>query len=385
MSESLRVPLALSALLVLAPLAPAQAKGSKSASGDGGAADSSLGPAPKGVDEAIKANVDRGKKEAEILSSSLGGDFNVVQGPTVAIRAEESIERLSELVRIAETIVETLSTDLEVDKMKDLWAGKRGPFNVYYFKSKSSFGDALREYLEKRYPSHSLAQQRPILLDIGRFIYETPSPLSGGHIEGDFEFDLAHKLGQTILLYTARLGPRFPGLPKDKERDKNDEDTMEGEHLSWLTEGFAMYSSVRFFSANRNYCVTNAKYVGNIAIADKDVDTAYRLVCLEMAQGDEKSKDFATLTRTENNSLDYLDLAKAWSFFDWMMEAENRPTLVKVIKGMRGPNSFAKSLKVNGGMSLSDLEQKWRDWVIDAYGRKKKAPSSAKPPGKSAK
>jgi hypothetical protein len=327
-----------------------------------------IGAVPKSTDEAIVKNAEKSKKESEALSTELGGDFHCAQGTTVAIRAEEPLDRIQDLVRVAETMLVELSADLGVDPIKDLWAARLGPFQVYCLKSKASLSDAL-PYLEKRFPRHNLKSGRSMLLDIGRFIFETPSPLAGGEVD-DYEHTLGHWMGQLTLYFLVR--------PMTAAPEKTDLEVLESESISWLSEGCAMYAAVRFLGSNRTYCVTDAKYVGKIAIANKDLDTAYRLVCLEMANGDEKSKDFALLTKSDTNALDYLDLAKSWSFFDWMMRDENRPKLVAVLKGMRS-GSFAASLKKNAGMSLEDLEAKWKAFVTEEYGGKKKA---AAPPAK---
>jgi hypothetical protein len=142
---------------------------------------------------------------------------------------------------------------------------------------------------------------------------------------------------------------------------------------------------VRFVGANRVYCVSDTRYVGKTGMADKDLDTSYKLVCLEIAQGEEdKAKDFASLIKTEQNALNYLDLAKSWSFCDWMMRAENRPKFLAVMAGMRY-SSFQTSVKNNLGWSLSDLESEWKKFVIGEYGGKKKtAPADPKAKGKDA-
>lgn len=399
MLEALPSRLLLLASLSLVPvLAAAQGgKGGKKGAeeapkeGEEAAVALQLPPTPKAIDETIKKNVELAKKESVKLGEKLGGDFGVAFGTVLKVRAEgNSNERVQELVRAGDTMVEVLAEEFGVDKVKDLWAGSRGPFNMYYFKSKSTFGDALREVLEKEYPRHALNTDSKTLLDIGRFIRETPSPLTGGFFENEaHEYHLAHMLGQTFVFYLTRGGPPFKSAPAttgegaseiEKIDPKVEMELMQQEDNSWLNEGAALYSSVRFCGANHTYCVTNAKYVGNIAIADKDVDTAYRLVCYEMAMGDEKSKDFKTLSRTETNSLDYLDLAKAWSFYDWMTQAEMRPKLVALLKGMRG-RSFGTSLKQNLGWSFDDLEEKWKAFAKDEYGPKKKKKADDKSKG----
>ncbi|MBI3819231.1 MAG: hypothetical protein HY286_11105 [Planctomycetes bacterium] len=360
-----------------------------------------IGAVPKGVDEALKKNEDKTKAEAAKVSAQIGADFHGAQGPSIAIYAEEPIDRLQQLVRISETFVAELSHDLEVEPFKDLWAQRLGPFNFYCFKSKSTFGDAYREYLEKRFPSHGLNHSRALNLETGRFIREVPSPLAAGEIV-QYESTLAHLIGQTISFFVMREGPPFPSkaaaatpteggdeptkptdapkpltpTPKDKTEDKE----LEKEELSWLMEGFAMYCSVRFTGSNQMYCVTNSQYVGSLAIADKNKDTAYRLICCEIAQGvEDKAKDFSLLTHTDTNALTYIDLAKSWSFYDWMMRPENRPKLVAVMKGMRGPHSFAASLKMNAGMSTQQLEEQWKAFVMKEYVGGKKKPANSGP------
>lgn len=370
-----------------------------------------VGAVPKGVDEAIKKNEEKVKKETEKISAQIGASFHGAQGLSIALYAEEPTERLQQLVRTAEAMVAELGKEFDLDPLKDLWAQKYGPFNFYCFKSKGSFGDAYREFLEKRFPSHGLNRNRSHIIETGRFIMELPSPLAAGEVD-QYESTFAHWLGQTSIFYMMRIGPAFPSAAKAPDATEGGEPTtgdapkplpggdakkaedkeLEKEELSWLMEGMAIYASVRFVGANQMYCVTNSQYVGNLAIADKNRDTAYRLICLEIAQGTEdKAKDFALLAHTDTNGLSYIDLAKSWSFFEWMMRAENKPKLIATLKGMRGPHSFAASLKKNANMSMPELEEGWKKYVLAEYGGKKKSGSTPttdpkgkdKPKGKS--
>jgi hypothetical protein len=357
-----------------------------------------IGNPPKAVDEAISKNADKMKKECQVLSEKIGSEVHGAQGTVIALRLEEPVERVASLTRAAEAMVYEIAPELEVDPVTDLWAKSRGPFNIFYFKTKATFGDALRDFIEKRFPEHKLNNDttRKRLLEIGRFIYEDPSPLAAGEV-ANYEESIAHGVGQMMAHYIIRGGPPFKvaktgddGKPADSKPanggytgpDKAEIEQIKAEPNSWLREGFAMYTSVRFLGKNGVYCVTDSRYIGNVDIANKDLDTAYRLVCLEMAQGEEdKAKDFATIIKTDTNALNYLDLAKSWSFFDWMMHPENRPKLAAVLKGMRN-GSFVGSLKRNAGLSMADLEAKWKEYVLKEYGGKKKAGPATDPKGK---
>jgi hypothetical protein len=354
-------------------------------------------PPPKAVDEAISKNADKMKKDCQTLSEKMGSEVHGAQGTMIAITLEEPTERATSLTKMGEAMVYELAPELDVDPLQDLWAKNKGPFNLYLFKTKASFGDAYREFLEKRFASYGLAgeNERKRILEIGRFIREEPGPLGGGEVT-NYEEHLAHMVGQMVAHYMANGRPLLKqvktgddGKPAYTGPTKEEIEQMKGEQQAWLHEGFAMYCSVRFVGRNAVYCVSDSRYVGKTGMADKDLDTSYRLVCLEMAQGEEdKAKDFATIIKTETNALNYLDLAKSWSFFDWMMRPENRANLSAVMKGMRN-GSFQGSLKRNTGMSLSDLESKWKEFVLKEYGGKKKStppdPKNKKPDPKDPK
>lgn len=392
--------LALACLMLLAGGAAAQGgkspggKGKPEPAGDAveGAVKVNVTPPPKAVDDAIAKNAEKMKAEAAQISERIGSDVAGAQGLTVAIRAEEPQARVNQLTKLGDAMVFELAGDFGLDPVKDLWPGKLGPFHMFCFKTKSSFGDAHREFLEKRFPSHQLEPQRKRHLEIGRFIAQSPSPLAAGEIDA-YEYSIAHWLGQEFVFSIITLGapstakkpaPPTGDTPEAKAAaEKRELEIRQREHLSWLLEGFAIYTSVRFLGANRTYCVSDTKYIGKIGTADKDLDTSYRLVCLEMAQGEEeKAKDFATIVKTENNSLNYLDLAKAWSFCDWMMHPDNRVKFLAVMAGMR-MSSFQTSLLTNMGWTLSDLETNWKKFVLEEYGGKKKPPAPA-PKGKDA-
>lgn len=380
-------------------------KGPKPAGGEEekkeGPVKTNVAPPPKSVDEAIAKNMDKMKKESAQISEKIGSEVAGAQGLAIALRAEEPLERVVQLVKLGEGMLFELSNDFGLDPVKDLWAGKLGPFQMFCFKSKASFGDAYREFLEKRFPSHGLGNDatRKRHLDIGRFISHEPSPLVAGEVD-NHEYAIAHWVSQEFVHILTRRGlpplvasaPATAGDGAEGEpkkpggahvADKAEIEQMKAEDGSWLHEGFALYGSVRFVGANRMYCVSDTRYVGKTGIADKDLDTSYRLVCLEMAQGEEdKAKDFATLVKTENNALNYLDLAKSWSFFDWMMRTENRPKLLALLSGMRS-GSFQGSVQRSLGWSLSDLESNWKKFVLAEYGGKKK-PAAPDPKGKKA-
>ncbi|MFN0206278.1 MAG: hypothetical protein ACKVS6_08180 [Planctomycetota bacterium] len=357
---------------------------------------------PKGVDEAIKKNDDKIKKECEKLSGQIGADFHGAQGLTIAIFAEDPTDRIQQLVRMADSMVFDLAKDFGVDAVADLWAKRAGPFYMYHFKSKSSFTDACRGYLDKRHASHGLGKNLAGFQDVGGLILAFPSPLASDWELDNIESEIAHRIGQTFMTYVSRVGPRFPE-PKPLATDgeaaadgpstgeapkpmKPGEKEPEIEQIEWLTEGMAMYSAIRFTGSNSMYCITNAKYAGGIAIADKNRDTAYRLICLEIAQGTEdKGKDFAQLTKTDLNALTFLDLAKSYSFIDWAMQPAHREKFVATFKGMRGQRSFATSLKRATGWTLSDLEDNWKKYVLEEYGGKKKKPTAPDPKAKDPK
>jgi hypothetical protein len=358
---------------------------------------------PKGVPEAIKNNTEKMKKECEKISGQIGAEFHGAQGPTVALYSEDPQDRVQKLVEMSESIIFDLSKDFQIDPLADLWAKRMGPFNMFHFKSKGSFTDACRGYLDKRFPSHSLGKNPGAFQDVGGYITPLPSPIACDWEQNNIESAMAHRIGQTFAIYVARLGPRFAEpKPEVKEGDgapptdppkepttgdppkplnPNAQKEPEREELAWLEEGMAMYTAIRFTGVNAMFCITDTKYVGAIAIADKNRDTAYRLICIEIANGTEdKAKDFAQLTKTDLNALTFIDLAKSYSLFDWLMRAENRPKIVQTMKGMRGGVTFAASLKKATGWSMSEFESQWKKFVLDEYQNKgKKKPSAPTP------
>lgn len=359
-----------------------------------------VGGTPKGVDEAIKKNADKIEKECKKITDQIGADFHGAQGLTLTIFSEEPADRIQQLVRMGEAMLFELAKDFEVDPVADLWAKRSGPFYMYHFKSKSSFTDACRGYLDKRHASHGLNPSA--FQDVGGLILPFPSPLSAMWANENVESKMAHRIGQMFMEYLSRVGPRFPE-PKAEAKDgetapdgpatgeapkplKPGEKEPEIEQTEWLTEGMAMYSAIRFTGVNALYCIANANYAGGIAIADKNRDTAYRLICLEIAQGTEdKGKDFALLTKTDLNALSFLDLAKSYSFIDWAMLPANRAKFVATFKGMRGGRSFATSLKKAQGWTMADLEDNWKKYVLEEYGGKKKKPAAPDPKAKDPK
>ena len=278
-------------------------------------------------------------------------------------------------------MVYELAPELDVDPLQDLWAKNKGPFNLYLFKTKASFGDAYREFLEKRFASYGLAgeNERKRILEIGRFIREEPGPLGGGEVT-NYEEHLAHMVGQMVAHYMANGRPLLKqvktgddGKPAYTGPTKEEIEQMKGSSRRGSRGLRHVLLGALRWAERRLTASATADMWEKTGMADRTSDTSYRLVCLEMAQGEEdKAKDFATIIKTETNALNYPDLAKSWSFFDWMMRPENRANPSAVMKGCATAPSRARSSATPGCHSRIS-SRSGREFVLKEYGGKKKS------------
>lgn len=155
----------------------------------------------------------------------------------------------------------------------------------------------------------------------------------------------------------------------------------------WLREGFAMYVAVTEFGVSLLTFVDQSKYENAVEVADKNSDTAYRLVCQDLIAGKFSDVPHAWNDIREKglNQLDYVDLAKCWSICDFLMQSENRENFMKYLAGLRSVQDEEQALQSAFGWSGKDLDDHWATWVKETYKDAPVAPSKQKPDPKKKK
>jgi hypothetical protein len=135
-------------------------------------------------------------------------------------------------------------------------------------------------------------------------------------------------------------------------------DSVVGGAAPWLSEGFAVYSAVRFGGKNTTYCYTVDVYAGKLGKASKGEDTAYNLICRESAQ-DKSDTPIVELNAKKLNQLDDKDLAKGYSLSKLFLEKE--PEAGMAFLRLYDAKSIARCLKATFRMTPAEFDAHWRD------------------------
>ena len=175
---------------------------------------------------------------------------------------------------------------------------------------------------------------------------------------GGLEGDCLHMLGQTYI------------------------EAWKGAVPAWLEEGFAFWVSTSHVGRNTAYCLTMTEY-GKGSVADKDLDTAYVVVCRELAN-EKKNRPFRELAVRGLNLLDYQDLAQGWATVRYIVEG-HPDAFLKFFKSYNVKDQ-AKTLQDAFGVTPEQFDEGWQDWVLknlqvdEKKGKEKKGKEEPKKP-----
>ncbi|MBI3818994.1 MAG: hypothetical protein HY286_09920 [Planctomycetes bacterium] len=125
----------------------------------------------------------------------------------------------------------------------------------------------------------------------------------------------------------------------------------------WLEEGFAMYTAVRWAGKNTTYCYNPSSYAGNVGGSKKGEDTAYTLICKEIAQ-DKTDSPIEVLAKKKLNQLDDKDLAKSFSLVKMLIEKE--PETGLAFLRLYSSQNVARVLKASYKLSPAEFDERWR-------------------------
>lgn len=326
----------------------AKEKGGKPRSADGTASGKnpldSVGDVSQEVSDflaPIQANTDADAKIADELFDFFGQKFSVATSEHFSLRAQMPMEEVHRHLALAERLFVTCN------KLFDLEPGFRhwqGQYLMFHVKQKGTYNDLI-EWLDKHVTEFD-AEQKKFFKDGGGLIDTVPNPL-GARVEGSLPYErgIAHWVGQTYIDWLA-----FAAAPP------------------WLSEGFAAYTAVNEFGANEIYCSTNTKYANNVEMADKNKDSAYKLICLDLVAGAlDDPHVFADMAAKSLNQLDYADLAKGWSLCDFFMR-EHPADFKKFVQNLRRHNGDSLlCLKETLGWTAEDLDSNWKEYVNANY------------------
>jgi len=125
----------------------------------------------------------------------------------------------------------------------------------------------------------------------------------------------------------------------------------------WLSEGFAIYTAVRWAGNNSTYCNNVSSYSGNVGKAQKGEDTSFGLICKEIAQ-DKSDTPIDSLQKKKLNQLDDRDLAKSFSLVKMFIEKE--PDRGLSFLRLYSSGNVARVLKASYKLAPGAFDDHWR-------------------------
>lgn len=305
-------------------------------------------------------------EEGKALGEQLGVDIGVAASKHFALRIQGEQKLADEQLAYCEQIYAALCQTFGLPLEKPLWNGQA---NFYIFADEANFLDAFA-FLDRKWAklySFESEEEKKRLRSGGRFVrVHSRNPakfasLNAGFIDIPWQAYYANTIGMLV-------SANFAGPHRVPDR-----------YTNWLDEGIAIWSSITYHGENLLYRVTNAKYDGKSAIANKNADSAYKLVCKEMASGILEQKPFSQLANTELNDLDYKDLAKCWSLTSFLIEL-HLDKFVELQREMRNPElpegenpelavrrHVERKLQKVFGWTPDQLDQEWAKYVKARY------------------
>lgn len=313
--------------------------------------------------EKIKENTQADADAAKLLSDELGLPFRSVTTEHFALRTMMSPDESAKIATFCEKIF------AKCHKLFDLKIGTRlwqGQFLLFRVKTKPNFGQ-LVDYIYKEFPGSVDLEQKAEWIERGSLNAAMPVPLAAGY---EVELPLDHAMAHVIPSFWMEWFSRGAARP-------------------WLTEGFAAYMAIAEFGANELNFTSLSKYANRVEMADKDSDSAYQQICIDVINGTvdvsgsvggTSSADpysWIEMSRKDLNSLDYVHLAKAWSVTDFFIR-EHMDQFKAYIAKLPFHKEEEECLKQTFGWTAADLDREWSDFVKRTYKPAAAAPANPK-------
>ncbi|MFH0946562.1 MAG: hypothetical protein V2A76_15305 [Planctomycetota bacterium] len=292
----------------------------------------------------IETNKTADAEVAKELDDFFGQPFNVSTSEHFSLRAQMPPADVVEHLKLAERLLITSNKLFGLPVDTCFWQSK-GPYLFFHVKQKGTFIDLI-DWIDNNINNLD-PESKKFFKDGGGMISAMPRPLSARLESGaPLGHSIAHWVGQTWIIWYSR-----------------------GQARSWLTEGFAAYTSINEFTVNTTYCVSQTKYENEVEIADKDSDGAYRLVCYDIIEGATKEPHpYAELVKKTTNQLDFADLAKSWSIVDFLMR-EHPDKFKTYIQSLGGFKQEEDCLKKVFGWTGEEFDKNWEEYVKANYSK----------------
>jgi hypothetical protein len=136
---------------------------------------------------------------------------------------------------------------------------------------------------------------------------------------------------------------------------------------AWLYEGFAAYAAVRLREFHGSWCVRLEPTAARVGMPEVPEDATEWPETVEWIARRRDDFPLKALIGVSMNGFDGPMLAKSWSLLRWLVE-EHPERARAFLEAKRAGTPTAKALAAATGLSLDDLDEAWRDAVVEQLG-----------------
>ncbi|MBL8694021.1 MAG: hypothetical protein JNJ88_07975 [Planctomycetes bacterium] len=288
----------------------------------------------KATGEQIAKNAAADRAEAEELKAQLGEAPTVISSAHFSLKGAIEAEAAREALELAEQAYAELNIHFEKPANAAAFPSARGgKIHCYFLRDPAAVRELL-PYLESKFGALEPYLRQDVLKGSGKAANATNS-FAITKSDVDPKTYLLHQLGQVYI-----------------------EAFIAGETPPAISEGFGVYVAVRWGGKNTTYCFNPDSYKGSVGKTAKGEDTAYLLLCKEMAQ-DKSDASFEALVKRKLNQLDDKDIAKLWSLVRMWMETE--PEEGSSFLKLFSAKQVARVLKASYRMTPAEFDDHWRE------------------------
>lgn len=291
--------------------------------------------APSGaLDAAIARNAARDAEEAKRLGAVLGDAPTVLSSPHFSLKGAISRELARDTLAMAEQAYAELNGTFGKGPEEPVFSlGFGRKLHVFFLKESGAARD-LVPYLEEAYGKLDPWLKEDLKKNAGGLAANGGYPIAVTQTTVDVKTYVLHQLGQAYI------------------------DSLVGGGAPWLTEGFAVYTALRFAGKNNTFCYNPDTYAGNVGRSKKGEDSSYALLAKESAQ-DKSDTPIEALNAKKLNQLDDKDLAKAFTLVRAMLERE--PDEGLAFLRLYDAKALARVIKAAYGLTPAEFDARWRE------------------------
>lgn len=312
---------------------------------------------PPEVEDFVNAGSERADEDGKVkteLEDFFGQKFSAASSKSFQFAVQMPPDEADLHVRIAEKSLFDANEMFDLDPSTQPWQGR---FMIFHVLQKGTFVDMV-DWLDKNV-AEIKPETKKFFKDGGGLSSNTAKGPLCAHYETNVPLRNAipQWIGNFYIQAVSRGGTR-----------------------EWMRQGFGMYLAIHEFGVSMMTFVTETKYENAVELADKNSDSAYKLICRDIIDGrfKEDSKAWNDLRMKGLNALDFVDLAKCWSLVDFFM-TEHREKYKEYVAAVGRYEDEEEALRAVFGWDGAQLDELWAEFVKTNY---EAVPQTKAPPKK---